>query len=156
MEFAGYSNSETSAEFLEQMGEGREGPSDVIWDNAPVHRGETLQEYVKIPDLNLWLLNLPVYRPDFKAVEAIWGWRERRPPATCTWEPEWQCRNGSAALCLVWSSSLTRRDGAAVEIRGVPADLTPDSRRPANVHTPWIWFSCTTWTTWGPGTLGQK
>ena len=46
----------------------------MIWDNAPVHRGEALREYLRTPDLELRLVNLPSYSPDFNADEAIWGW----------------------------------------------------------------------------------
>ena len=46
----------------------------MIWDNAPPHRGEALREYLRTPDLNLRLVNLPGYSPDFNAEEAIWGW----------------------------------------------------------------------------------
>ena len=47
---------------------------NVIWDNAPAHRGEVLWEYFRMPGLNLRLVNLPGYSPDFNADEAIWGW----------------------------------------------------------------------------------
>ena len=42
----------------------------VIWDNAPAHRGEALREYLKTPGLGLRLVNLPGYSPDFNAEEA--------------------------------------------------------------------------------------
>ena len=74
MELAGNSNSETSAAFLEQLREKHGGGLKVIWDNAPAHRGEAVREYLRTPDLNLQLINLPGYSPDFNADEAIWGW----------------------------------------------------------------------------------
>ena len=46
----------------------------MIWDNAPAHRGEAVREYLRTPGLNLRLVNLPGYNPDFNADEAIWGW----------------------------------------------------------------------------------
>ena len=46
----------------------------VIWDNSPAHRGDVLRAYLATPDLNLRLVNLPNYSPDFNADEAIWGW----------------------------------------------------------------------------------
>ena len=49
------------------------GRLNVIWDNAPAHRREALREYLRTADLNLRLVNLPGYSPDFKADEAIWG-----------------------------------------------------------------------------------
>ena len=47
---------------------------NVIWDNAPAHRGEALREYLRTPCLGLRLVNLPGYSPDFNGDEAIWGW----------------------------------------------------------------------------------
>ena len=46
----------------------------VIWDNSPAHRGDVLRVYLATPDLNLRLVNLPNYSPDFNADEAIWDW----------------------------------------------------------------------------------
>ena len=46
----------------------------MIWDNAPAHRGEAVREYLRTRGLNLWLMNLPDYSPDFNADEAIRGW----------------------------------------------------------------------------------
>ena len=70
----GNSNSETSVAFLKQLKDKHPGPLKVIWDNAPVHRGEALREYLRTPELDLRLVNLPGYNPDFNADEAIWGW----------------------------------------------------------------------------------
>ena len=96
MELEGNSNSGTSAAFLSQLRQGRAGPLKVIWDNAPAHRGEAVREYLRTPGLELRLVNLPGYSPDFNADEAVWVGRERRPLATCAWEAERQCRRGSA------------------------------------------------------------
>ena len=74
MELDGNSNSLTSAAFLEQLRDRHPGPLGVIWDNAPAHRGEAVREYLRTPGLDLRLLNLPGYSPDFNADEAIWGW----------------------------------------------------------------------------------
>ena len=74
MELEGNSNSETSAYFLKQLGERHHGPLQVIWGNAPAHRGEVVREYLQTPGLGLRLVNLPGYSPDFNADEAIWGW----------------------------------------------------------------------------------
>ena len=74
MELEGNSNSGTSAAFLEQLRQRHSGPLNAIWDNAPAHRGETVREYLRTPDLGLRLMNLPGYSPDFNADEAIWGW----------------------------------------------------------------------------------
>ena len=73
-ELAGNSNSGTSVAFLEQVRETHLGPLQVIWDNAPAHRGEAMREYLLTPGLDLRLVNLPGYSPDFNSDEAIWGW----------------------------------------------------------------------------------
>ena len=36
--------------------------------------GEALREYLRTPGLELRLVNLPGYSPDFNGDEAIWGW----------------------------------------------------------------------------------
>ena len=74
MELEGNSNSGTSAAFLGQLRERHSGRLNVIWDNAPAHRGEAVREYLRTPGLNLRLVNLPGYSPDFNADEGIWGW----------------------------------------------------------------------------------
>ena len=74
MELDGNSNAGTSASFLRQLRERHHGPLNVIWDNAPAHRGEAVREYLRTPGLGLKLVNLPGYSPDFNADEAIWGW----------------------------------------------------------------------------------
>ena len=73
MELEGNSNSGTSAAFLTQLRQRHPGPLNVIWDNAPAHRGEAVREYLGTPGLGLRLVNLPGYSPDFNADEAIWG-----------------------------------------------------------------------------------
>ena len=94
MDLEGNSNSQTSTAFLTQLRERHTGPLRVIWDNAPTHRGEAVREYLRTPDLELRLVNLPGYSPDFNADEAVWGWRERRPPETCPWGGRRRCRTG--------------------------------------------------------------
>ena len=74
MDLEGNSNSETSAVFLRQLRERYLGPLNVIWDNAPAHRGESVREYLRAPGLDLRLMNLPGYSPDFNSDEAIWKW----------------------------------------------------------------------------------
>ena len=74
MELEGNSNSATSAAFLRQLRVRHYEPLTVIWDNSPAHRGDALRAYLATPDLNLCLVNLPSYSPDFNADEAIWGW----------------------------------------------------------------------------------
>ena len=72
MELEGNSNSGTSAAFLGQLRERHSGRLNVIWDNAPAHRGEAVRGYLRTPGLRL--VNLPGYSPDFNADETIWGW----------------------------------------------------------------------------------
>ena len=74
MELAGNSNSETSATLLDRLRQRHSGSLDVIWDNAPAHRGEAVREYLGMPGLDLRLTNLPGYSPDFNPDEAVWGW----------------------------------------------------------------------------------
>ena len=94
MELEGNSNSATSAAFLRQLRARHAEPLTVIWDNSPAHRGDAIRAYLTTPGLNLHLVNLPSYSPDFNADEAIWGWarQERRPP-TGAWAPRPQCQS---------------------------------------------------------------
>ena len=84
MELEGNSNAQTSTAFLKQLREKHTGPLVVIWDNSPAHRGEAIREYLATPDLNLQLVSLPAYSPDFNGEEAIWDWaREEVTANTC-------------------------------------------------------------------------
>ena len=74
MELEGNSNGESSVAFLRELQGKHGGRLNVIWDNAPAHRGEALREYLRTPGLGLRLVNLPGYSPDFNADEASWGW----------------------------------------------------------------------------------
>ena len=74
MELEGNSNSATSVTFLQQLRTRHPEPLTVIWDNSPAHRGHAIRAYLTTPGLNLRLVNLPSYSPDFNADEAIWGW----------------------------------------------------------------------------------
>ncbi len=57
MKLEGNSNSGTSAAFLNQLRQRRSGQLNVIWDNAPAHRGEAVREYLRTPGLGLRLVN---------------------------------------------------------------------------------------------------
>ena len=74
MELEANSNSGTSVTSLEQLHRRHGGRLNVIWDNAPAHRGEAMRSYLKTPGLDLRLVNLPGYSPDFNADEAICVW----------------------------------------------------------------------------------
>ena len=62
MELEGNSNGESSVAFLGQLRERRSGRLNVLWDNAPAHRGPAMRSYLETPGLNLRLVNLPGYR----------------------------------------------------------------------------------------------
>ena len=74
MELLGNSTAETGVAFLRQVRASHPGPLLVIWDNGPAHGGAALRAYLATPDLDLRLVRLPAYSPDFNADEAIWGW----------------------------------------------------------------------------------
>lgn len=67
-------NAQTSVAFLRQLRAHHPEPLIVIWDNGPAHRGPEMREYLATPDLNLRLVALPGYSPDFNPDEAIWDW----------------------------------------------------------------------------------
>jgi len=84
MEVDSTCTAETSARFLRQLREHHKGPLIVVWDNGPAHRGEPLRELLRTPNLNLRLVPLPGYSPDFNADEHIWDWvREEVTKNTC-------------------------------------------------------------------------
>ena len=84
MELTGNSTAETSTTFLRQLRENHPEPLVVIWDNGPTHRGKAIREYLTTPNLNLQLVALPAYSPDFNGDEAIWDWaREEVTTNTC-------------------------------------------------------------------------
>jgi transposase len=56
----------------------------MIWDNGPAHHGPEIRAYLATPELNLRLVPLPGYSPDFNPDEAIWDWiREEVTANTC-------------------------------------------------------------------------
>ena len=149
MEVEGNSNSESSVAFLNQLRQGHPGPLKVIWDNAPAHRGERLREYLRTPGLNLELVNLPGYSPDFNAGEAIWGWAREEATANL-------CLGSGVAVQEKVSAFLTglasRRDEVKCRCRTVLQsrseallrDSQPDSQNQP-MHIPlWLWFNTTT------------
>ena len=139
MELEGNSNSETSAAFLEQLRRRHDGRLNVIWDNAPAHRGEAVRECLRTPGLNLRLVNLPGYSPDFNADEAVWGWA--REEATGN-----QCLGTRALVQERVSGFLTGLTNRKDEVRrrcrtvlqsrseALLSDSQPDDRTTANAH----------------------
>ena len=84
MALEGNSSAETSTRFLQQLRANHAGPLIVIWDNAPAHGGEALRRYLHTPTLQVRLVRLPGYSPEFNADEAIWDWaREEVTANTC-------------------------------------------------------------------------
>lgn len=84
MEPVGNCTAETSVAFLRQLRANHQGPLIVIWDNGPAHHGEAMRTYLATPELNVRLVPLPGYSPDFNADEAIWDWaREEVTANTC-------------------------------------------------------------------------
>ena len=95
MDLEGNSNSGTSAAFLERLRQMHSGPLNVIWDNAPAHRGEAVREYLRAPGLGLRLMNPRFHEGRLCRATArteapmrpSGAGRERKPPETCAWEP---------------------------------------------------------------------
>src|SRR5215213_9282806 len=84
MERDGNSCAETSVAFLRQLRANHAEPLIIIWDNGPAHGGDALRAYLATPGLQLRLVRLPAYSPDFNPDEAIWGWiREEVTANTC-------------------------------------------------------------------------
>jgi transposase len=71
---AGNSTADTSVAFLKQLRAHHAAPLVVFWDNAPVHGGDPIRDYLATPELHLRLVRLPAYSPDFNAAEHIWDW----------------------------------------------------------------------------------
>ena len=146
MELEGNSNSGTSAAFLERLRQRHSGPLNVIWDNAPAHRGEAVREYLRTLGLGLRLMNLPGYSPDFNANEAVWGWaREEATGNLCLGSKvKVQERVGS------FLAGLSDRKGEVIHrCRTVLQSRAeaflrasrPDSTERPNAHPPWLWFT---------------
>ena len=120
-----------SAAFLDQLRQRHSGPLQVIWDNAPAHRGEAVREYLRRPGLGLRLVNLPGYSPDFNADEAIWGWAREEATGNL-------CLGSRAAVQERVGSFLARLTSRKDEVkRRCARSAAPDSQpgpRPANAH----------------------
>ena len=139
MELAGNSNSGTSVAFLKQLRQRPGGRLNVIWDNAPAHRGEAMRSYLKTPGLNLRLVNLPGCSPDCNADEAIWGWvREEATGNLCLGSrTAVQARVGRFLDGLAGRRDEVRRRCRTVLQSRVAALLPvsrPDSCHPTNAH----------------------
>ena len=139
MELEGNSNSGTSVAFLDRLRQRHSGPLDVIWDNAPAHRGEAVREYLRQPGSELRLVNLPGYSPDFNADEAIWGWtREEATGNQCLGTKALvQERVGNFLHGLSRrQDEVKRRCRTALQSRaeGLLRNPQPDSHQSTNAH----------------------
>ena len=139
MELDGNSNSGTATAFLEQLRERHPGPLNVIWDNAPTHRGEPLREYLGTPGLRLRLDNLPGDSPDFNADEAVWGWaREEASGNLCLGSKGAEQERVSSFLAGLpgRGEEVRRRCRTVLQSRAeeLLRNSRPDSRSPANAH----------------------
>ena len=139
MELEGNSNSGTSPAFLMLLRGKHPGPLKVIWDNAPAHRGEAVRECLRIPGLNLRLVNLPGYSPDFNADEAIWGWVRTEATGNLCLGSKAAVRErvGNFLSGLASRKDEVRRRCRTVlqsKAEALVRDSRPDSRRPVNVH----------------------
>ena len=108
MELEGNSNRETSAAFLEQLRERHSGRLNVIWDNAPAHRGEAMREWLGKPGANLRLVSPRFHEGRLCRATArtstptrpSGAGRERRRPETCAWgrKPRWRRKSATSSL----------------------------------------------------------
>ena len=99
-----------------------------------------MREYLRTPGLNLRLMNLPGYSPDFNADEAVWGWaREEATGNLCL---------GTKALVKERVGSFLdglagRKGGGQAALQDHPAikgrrifwrESQPNPRRIVNAH----------------------
>ena len=76
-------NKENTVEVLKRLRvEFPDVPIKLVWDGAPYHRAQVVQEAVQTLDIGL--VRLPAYSPDFIPVEHLWHWlREDVTYHTC-------------------------------------------------------------------------
>lgn len=80
----GTTTAATSVAFLKGLREDYPGPLIVVWDNGPAHHGEALRTYLQTPELQLRLVALPAYSPDYNPAEELWKWvRDEITANTC-------------------------------------------------------------------------
>ena len=109
-------------------------------DDCPNSTGSLSATVVlRTPGLDLRLVNLPGYSPDFNADEAIWGWvREEATGNLCLGNrAAVKERVGSFLAGLASrSGEVKRRCRTVLQSRAeaVLPDSQPNSRRPANAH----------------------
>ncbi len=66
-------NKENTVEVLKRLrAEFPDVPIKLVWDGAPYHRAQVVQETAQT--LGISLVRLPAYSPDFMPVEHLWHW----------------------------------------------------------------------------------
>ena len=85
MAVLGNTTAATSVLFLQQLRKQYPGPLIVIWDNGPAHHGPEVRAYLSTADLQLRLVALPGYSPDYNPDEAIWDWVRAEVTANTCW-----------------------------------------------------------------------
>ena len=134
MELEGNSNSGTSAAFLGQLRERHSGRLNVIWDNAPAHRGEAVREYLRTPGLNLGCLTCQVTVRTSMPVRRSGAGPGRRRPGTM---PGDQGQGAGAGWQLPrWSGQPERRGKTPLPHRLAIKGRHPAARLPLQLSTP--------------------
>ena len=125
--------------WMELEGNNNPGPLNVIWDNAPAHRGEVLRKYLRKSGLGFRLMNLPGYSPDFNGDAAIWGWaREEATGNRCLGSREavQERVGGFLAGLASRNDKVRRRCRTFLQSRAeaLLRNSRPDSQSPTNAH----------------------
>ena len=146
-ELEGNSNAGTSAAFLMQLRQRHVGPLNVIWDNAPAHRGEAVREYLGTPKPRAAAGEppfsrgqaLPGHSPDFNGDEVIWGWAREEATGSLYLgsKAKVQERVGSFLAGLASRKEEVKRRCRTVlqsKAEALVRDSRPASPHPANAH----------------------
>ena len=84
----------------------------MIWDNRPAHHGPEIRAYLTTPDLNLRLVALPGYSPDFNPDEAIWDWIREDVTADTCFGTAAKVREKVDAFFADWPSAQAKSNSA--------------------------------------------
>ena len=98
-----------------------------------------MREYLRTPELELRLVNLPGYSPDFNAGEAIWGWaREEATGNLCLGSKVKVQERVDNFLAGLSSRKDEVRRRCRTVLQSRATDLLPDfhtdSQKPGNAH----------------------
>lgn len=67
----------TSAEIIEFLKELLEHNKNkrvfMIWDNAKIHTSKAVEDFIKVHEDSLFILNLPPYSPELNPQENVWN-----------------------------------------------------------------------------------